>query len=110
MAAVLAQDRLRLQHSFRSACSSAKGILAAVEAAKLGEGTGSEAFGSSRSRAGSGVGSQSASDPTPFALGSDATHAFWEVLSYSELLEDNGIEEAFLAALVQVCEHVSHVW
>lgn len=36
------------------------------------------------------------------ALGTEATLAFWEVLSYSQLLEDGGIEEAFLAALAKV--------
>lgn len=36
------------------------------------------------------------------APGMNANHAFWEVLSYSQLLEDSGIQDAFVAALAQV--------
>lgn len=36
------------------------------------------------------------------ALDVEVGHAFWEVLSYSQLLEDGGIEAAFLEALAKV--------
>lgn len=36
------------------------------------------------------------------ALGVEVAHAFWEVLSYSQLLEDGGIEAAFLETLGKV--------
>lgn len=35
-------------------------------------------------------------------LGTEATLAFWEVLSYSQLLEDGGVEQAFLGTLERV--------
>lgn len=52
------------------------------------------------SEAGSGAMAVAASASS--ALGTDVTHAFWEVLSYSKLLEDGGIKEAFLASLAKV--------
>lgn len=36
------------------------------------------------------------------ALGLEVAHSFWELLSYSQLLEDGGIETAFLEALAKV--------
>lgn len=78
-AAILAQDRLRLQASFRSGKEAAVSMAAAIEMA------------------------QSGGSAVPVSkLGTEATHAFWEVLSYADLLHDSRIEESFLEALVEV--------
>lgn len=93
MAALLGQDRRRLQRSFLSAGNAAKDVIAAISAARSK---------TKASAGGAGAGSGSAGSPSSLTLAADATHAFWEVLSYWELLEDFEIERAFLEALVQV--------
>lgn len=72
-AAVLAQDSARLRRSFRSAYSNPSPAAAGAPAAA-----------------------------TAAALDVEVAHAFWEVLSYSQLLEDGGIEAAFREALAKV--------
>lgn len=72
---ILEQDRKRLKRSFRS----------------VGKASGATAAGAAAAAA-----------SAKLALGTDATHAFWEVLSYWQLLEDGGIREAFSAALARV--------
>lgn len=97
---ILEQDRNRLQNSFRSvgkapASTSVPAITKAASgaiAAPTGVGQMAEA----------GIGAAAEAGSPSFALGTNAIHAFWEVLSYSQLLEDGGIKEAFLAALAQV--------
>lgn len=103
MEAILAQDSLRLQRSFRSTTKETKAIQAALEAAARSEGA-----GGSTSRLGSDNGKRpaaaaaAAEDPSSFTLGKDGVHAFWEVLSYPRMLEDGEIERTFLRALAQV--------
>lgn len=94
MAAILDQDRLRLQRSFRSAVEIAKVAmgLAGADRTNSHDRTGSAAF----ERSG-----ESISLPT-VKVGVETKLAFWEVLSYWELLEDDEIEKAFVGALGQV--------
>ena len=103
MEAILAQDSLRLQASFRSTVKATEAAHAALGAAAR-----SEDAGGSTSRSGSDGGKRLTAaaaaddDQSVFALRKDGVHAFWEVLSYPQLLEDGGIERTFLRALAQV--------
>lgn len=114
MAAILDQDRLRLQRSFRSAVGIAK---AAMDLAGDGrtnsqKGTRFEAFGRSVEflQAGTrGSDGESSSMPT-VKVSVETKLAFWEVLSYWELLEDDEIEKAFVEALGQVAWRNVPAW
>lgn len=114
-AMVLAQDSFRLQRSFRNTAVAANAVGAELAATDLldaegvsiltqssDDGRGPAAGGGADGGAG-GVGAAAgAVGRSKFCVGADATHAFWEVLSYPHLLQDDGIERAFLRALVQV--------
>ncbi|CAM9167182.1 unnamed protein product [Laminaria digitata] len=90
MEAILSQDSVRLQRSFRATAKAAEAVHAAIAAAARSD------------DAGAAGAAAAAADPSASSLGADARHAFWEVLSYPRLLEDGGIEKTFLRALVQV--------
>lgn len=108
MAAILDQDRLRLQRSFRSAMEIAKVAmgLAGDGQTKSQNGTGFAAFGrgvkSSQAAARGGSGDVESSSMPTVKVSVETKLAFWEVLSYWELLEDDEIEKAFVEALGQV--------
>lgn len=99
MATLLRRDSFRLQRSFRSAGDAAKAAIATIAGtARPNKATGAGIGG----RGGSGGGDALPENSPGLTLGADATHAFWEVLSYSELLGDAGVEASFLDALVDV--------
>lgn len=100
MTVVLAQDSRRLQRSFRSVESAAKSMVDSI--ASVQSRTRTETNGLRASVKMLPGGQPAATAPPSFKLGAEATHAFWEVMSYSQLLEDRGIESAFLEALEQV--------
>lgn len=82
MSALFKRDSQRLQLAFRSAGDAAKAAIAAIAAADAHAGVGA---------------------PSSLTLGTEAIHAFWEVLSYPGVLEDDAaIEGAFLDALAHV--------
>lgn len=104
MESILAQDSLRLQRSFRSTTEETKAVHAAIAAAARsedagGSGSRSDLDGGKRLAAAAVV---AAEDPSLFTLGKDGVNAFWEVLSYPQLMEDGEIERTFLRALAQV--------
>lgn len=95
MSTLLQRDRCRLQRAFLSA-----GEAAAAAAAVLTASQETSAVVTAASGGSTDVGGRDGS--APLTLGNDAIYAFWEVMSYAELLQDDEIEEAFLTALGQV--------
>lgn len=89
---VLGRDSRRLRRAFRSAEEAVDAAHAASEEANNGV-RGSGVDGSE--------GAEVDNSQPSLSLGVDATHAFWEVLSFADLLEDGNIEEAFLGALAK---------
>lgn len=96
LSTLLRRDRCRLQRAFLSAGEAAAAAVAVLDTSQES----SEVVTAARGRSTGGA----RRDGSPaVSLGNDAILAFWEVMSYPELLQDGEIEESFLTALRQVC-------
>lgn len=105
---MLRQDRARLQRSFLSIGKADQaGRSSSIDATPTSALPGSSGSAEAAAAAGDAMTGVAVADGlgegiSTSAVGQEATVAFWEVLSYSRLMEDSEIEQAFLAALTNV--------